>query len=428
MPPTIPSDLKTQHPFLNTTPSVSVPDKLVATHTAQVKPSTNPSNAHREGSSSFPIPQIQGVVPGFRRRRHHNTHADTCSSHSHAHTRVLFGLCESERQMGVRHALASESGTEERTIKTQTTMRASRSNYPRPSPPCFLSPFPIVPRTGWCVSGNTLTNTGTASTTTISIPTAAAAATSSSTSQVQHTMSANCLHETDTRPLSAVLPPSLKLLFLCTLGTIVLGLTCVVIVFCVNFPPRTWGGGAWRVEDEREREQEREQDQERLSNDQEIEMQTHTMRNTALSSGVELPNLSIHSRRHHERHSLSPQNPFLTPPAARDTHGTMLQYETEEHVSRSSGEWERAHAEFFAQDGDTPVDDTTTTTRYLRDMQALEAGAAVPVPARKRHTRRNGIGMLDRGLDMVDEAVDGVVARVARWTDDADDNEIEKEK
>ena len=132
----------------------------------------------------------------------------------------------------------------------------------------------------------------------------------------------------------------------------------------------------------------------------------------------------------------SPPNPFLNPPK------NGLLAPSNGLVKRSSTEWKRDHAAFFASPPHTPrstspapsyhsSSDNVPASHSLEteDIEALEAGTRSPSSSgpgshsSKEESPNGGImrkslSWIDQGLELVDGAVDGFVARVGRWTDD----------
>ncbi|KAI2488055.1 hypothetical protein Ptr902_02188 [Pyrenophora tritici-repentis] len=149
----------------------------------------------------------------------------------------------------------------------------------------------------------------------------------------------------------------------------------------------------------------------------------------------------------------SPVNPFLDPPTPNTLH-------EQGRVRRTSMEWKRDHAAFFhstytSSSLQNPFADTSTHTAaststsrftsipltprrpYSRSrsprlspihrtdteaLEAMEAGTAPP-PAgstadEKSDVLSKSMSFIGEGLGIMDGAVDGFVARVARWTDD----------
>ena len=137
----------------------------------------------------------------------------------------------------------------------------------------------------------------------------------------------------------------------------------------------------------------------------------------------------------------SPPNPFLDPPR------NGLLAPNIGLVKRSSTEWKRERAAFFnsTSPSHTPRSaspapsydgsGSNAPTHYSLetvDIEALEAGTAHTRSSSRSGSNRskssgdspNGgvlhksLSWIDQGLELVDGAVDGLVARVGRWTDD----------
>jgi hypothetical protein len=107
----------------------------------------------------------------------------------------------------------------------------------------------------------------------------------------------------------------------------------------------------------------------------------------------------------------SPQNPFLTPPGKK---GKTL------GVRRSSEDWVAEHRLFFA--AATALDKDDNLEQEALDMKeceldALEAQTTMPRPTVDGDRRRR-VDWMDRGLEMVDGAVDSLVENIVKWTDD----------
>jgi hypothetical protein len=107
----------------------------------------------------------------------------------------------------------------------------------------------------------------------------------------------------------------------------------------------------------------------------------------------------------------SPQNPFLTPPGKN---GKIL------GVRRSSEDWVAEHRSFFAAvtvlDTDDNLEQEALDLKEC-ELEAFEAQTTMPRPTLDGG-RRGRANWMDRGLEMVDGAVDSLVGKIVEWTDD----------
>jgi hypothetical protein len=113
---------------------------------------------------------------------------------------------------------------------------------------------------------------------------------------------------------------------------------------------------------------------------------------------------------------MSPCNPFLVP---------LRRGAKTPRVRRSSVDWVAEHRLFFAADTALRTEDEVEQeVRSLEDceLEALEAQTAMPGPVAEGGRQRR-IGWMDRGLEMVDGAVDRLVVRIVEWTDDDGEDE-----
>ncbi|KAF2851943.1 hypothetical protein T440DRAFT_553893 [Plenodomus tracheiphilus IPT5] len=355
------------------------------------------------------------------------------------------------------------------------------SKYPRPSPPGFLYPEPIVPP-----SASTAHNTHT----------------------MQHT-SGNPYHPNILPQADydlAYLSPGLKVLLLVTLATITLAGCWTILVLGINFPPGEWG--IWnikgKVKEMRPLDKAsryacsdgvvlacvrgpgnkvqrcgRENGYAGHEGECGIELQQnpqhrfpHSGRSEVLGRGGGNDNTFTAHRRTCSSPSAapilnisatpiptpttlpsttsSPQNPFLVPPQ-----NALLQPGA--HIAaprthtRTSGEWIAERTAFFSSHTSLPLHNgqqntysksssptshhysssaSGSSSRDISDAEALEAGTA-PLTGYKcaslssssdsdgeQGMLRRSLRWLDQGLGMVDGVVGRVAGGLARWTDD----------
>jgi hypothetical protein len=119
----------------------------------------------------------------------------------------------------------------------------------------------------------------------------------------------------------------------------------------------------------------------------------------------------------HGRGVGSPQNPFLTPPGKKgNTFG----------VRRSSEDWVAEHRLFFAAatalDTDDNLEQKTLDLKEC-ELEALEAQTTMPRPT-VDGGRRGRVNWMNRGLEMVDGAVDSLVEKIVKWTDDNGEDDV----
>ena len=106
----------------------------------------------------------------------------------------------------------------------------------------------------------------------------------------------------------------------------------------------------------------------------------------------------------------SPPNPFLQPPSP-----TRYLSPARALRTRTSSEWLRQHAAFFSA-----TSSSSSHAEYDQeyDIEALEAGTTPRSPGLKAHRKSLSWADLDLGLDRMEGKVSGWVGKVARWTDD----------
>jgi hypothetical protein len=293
--------------------------------------------------------------------------------------------------------------------RTTSTVIARRSTYPRPSPPGFLYPEVIVPR------------------------------------------QANMTDSSGDSDVIWYLPYSLEVLIFTVM---VLGILWTVLVWLVNFPPRTWRREMWGREEERVerrpldkpskyvRELESGSDRSDMGNTPVAKTSATCMHE---NKHVEVGELGIELKHRHTEYGRSksspattirsdipssphkaadsPPNPFLHPP----NNDYVSPSTSRDLQTRTSSEWLRQHAAFFSASNSssrTPslhsslaIDNHHYDHEY--DIEALEAGTALLTPrslGMKDH--RKSLSWVDLGLGKVEGAVSGFVGKVARWTDD----------
>jgi hypothetical protein len=452
----------------------------------------------------FPIPQIQGLVPGLRQAFHLNPNSPSLSPTT-SHDQAL-------KERILRRIVSTPSPsiltlTNYTSVTTTPSPSPQRSAFPRVSPPGFLYPEKLVPKSEYSAEQKVLVQQLEGG--------------HHSASPYQPGIMGRVDYEL------AYLPTGIKLLFVGTLAVLVLAVIWVVLVWLVNFPPGTWyifksksgKKGGEKKEERRpidkpskyapgsKRETEVDIVSSTSSSEDDsaitsalpaqpfshiqgngcvegevIEMRQrprhhtrsyHRRQQTQLTQPAQTQRLSQTFTEHRRTSSSpapglrfsytptpthlypaptptisapsspttlnipSPPNPFLSPPK------NGLLSPSSGLVKRSSTEWKRDHAAFFnppspshtarsaspapsyySSNDDSPALYSLETV----DIEALEAGTA--------HTRSssssgskgdspNGGGMMhrslswiDQGLELVDGAVDGLVARVGRWTDD----------
>jgi hypothetical protein len=445
----------------------------------------------------FPIPQIQGLIPGLRRALHLNSDS-----------RSLSPTPSHDQALKERSTIAAPRPTE---LSISTTAAASprRSTFPRVSPPGFLYPENLIPKSDYAPPHDIL----------IQQP--------EGIQQNESPYQPGIMGRVDYE--LAYLPTGVKLLFVGTLAVLVLAVIWVILVVLINYPPGTWGywnegtGGGYGKGKKKKKEERRPIDKpskyapqtepvevgdsdsegattsalprwpfsklsENGGQEQDIElrqrprhhMRSHHQRKQTQhvlprqnqtftgehrrTSSSPAPGLRFSytptstSTKHYAAPTISappspttsnlssPPNPFLNPPK------NGLLAPNAGLVKRSSTEWKRDHAVFFgngtasrpASPAPVPVLSNHSPTHShhssplssssysmeTHDFEALEAGTA-SFPALTRSSsnpnspRANPNGVLhkslswiDQGLELVDGAVDGFVARVGRWTDD----------
>jgi hypothetical protein len=240
--------------------------------------------------------------------------------------------------------------------------------------------------------------------------------------------------------MTAALPKELVAVIFTAL---VLALAWTVLVWLVHTPPSGWAVVRWlgggKGEDGYQRIESKEDDEGVIGGDQggaesaacasaledpmhrdgdgdggRAEGQSVRRRRIAYSTPSPLP-ASKETR--HERGVVSPQNPFLTPPGRK---GKTLR------VRRSSEDWVAEHQLFFAAATALDTDDDAEQEALgLQgcELEALEAQTAMPRPTVDGGRRRRA-GWMDRGLEMVDGAVDSLVGKIVKWTDDNGEDEV----
>ena len=370
-------------------PSSRTPLQPVQINTSQTKETTtylspvHLRTSHTTGRNHFPIPQIQGVVPGFR-RAHHSAQSSHSLSFPTPTTRDILQTINSTNSLPIP----------ETTTQPPDLPKTQSSSYPRPSPPNFLHPFSIVPYTTLLSTTNYITATE------------------------------NAMSDSPHISLATILPLGLKLVFLGTLCAAALGFAWTVMVCCVVcFPQRREAElsveeGAWRSSEVRRSSNNRTQHSIKPQPEKEgmrdvannpfadlANTNGDSDRSGAVSSGLDIP-ATPRYRRQNNASLVSPRDPFLDPPVEEE--------EGWVRVERTEREWERARAEFF---GEGIAGDEIE----MRDLSGVQVE-----PVRKRNSGgssiaaglNRGFEMLDVGVGMVDGVVDDVVAAVARWTDD----------
>jgi hypothetical protein len=220
-----------------------------------------------------------------------------------------------------------------------------------------------------------------------------------------------------------------------------LALAWTLLVWLVHTPPSGWAMVRWLVggkgEDEYQRVGSEEDNEEVIGGDQggaesgacasALEHPVRRDRGGGRAKGQSVrrrriaystPSLSLASKgTRHGKGVASPQNPFLTPPGKK---GKTLR------VRRSSEDWVAEHRLFFAAATALDTDDNVEQEALgLEDCElgALEAQTAMPRPTVDGGRRRRADWM-DRGLEMVDGAVDSLVGKIVEWTDDNGEDEL----
>jgi hypothetical protein len=314
---------------------------------------------------------------------------------------------------------------------------AKRSNYPRPSPPCFLYPEPIVPRA----------------------------------SHEQRSMQHPSLPGNMTGDVIWYLPYGLEVLiftvtFLC--------FAWAVLVCLITFPPRTWGRifanndddpimkqrekPNWvREDDKMERrpfdkpnkyalqysvsasDKEVTSDRATTSSSQAAEIYLHDNKHTSSTTFLEEHGFEMKHRTPHRRLPSGTTHPRLQTTATHGAHsptqspqpppplnsflypsGTFHSSQQPLHTHTSS-EWLAQHTAFFSTNTSRTLSPNASTLSdhelATADMEALEAGTASSTPRSiTKHKRQES--WVDLGLARVEDALNGFVGRVARWTDD----------
>jgi hypothetical protein len=228
-----------------------------------------------------------------------------------------------------------------------------------------------------------------------------------------------------------------------------IGIAWAVLVWLINFPPRTWNCN-FLVGGERVTRKGRRPLDKPFKYTKTAEVvnngQTSTTSSQALGlylhkndhleqQDIELKHRGHHSTEHRRSVSTpttaihfdipsppsvpidSPPNPFLYPP---DQNHLSPPYTLQ---SCTSSEWLAQHAAFFSS-----TSSNSSCTPYRRsnqsfdddyDIEALEAGTAPSMPRTvDAKTHRRSMSWIDLGLGKVEGAVNGFVGKVARWTDD----------
>ncbi|KAH6060427.1 hypothetical protein HBI67_137860 [Parastagonospora nodorum] len=266
-----------------------------------------------------------------------------------------------------------------------------QSTYPRPSPPGFLYPDPIVPR--------------------------------AVQNQLQHAYTTQCTDMTGHATSNVIwyLPYGLEVLIFTVM---VIGLAWAGRVFLLTFPPRTW-----RAKKEGEKEERRPVNKPSKYAGRDA----HGRGNTSAREGME-EHVELKHRRQpeHQRSKSSPApairfnipaaidsppNPFLYPPSP-------TQYLSPPHAlqPRTSSEWLRQHAAFFSATSSSYSHASSVEYDQEYDIEALEAGTAPRSPSLKAH--KKNLSWADLSLERMEGAVSGWMGKVARWTDDDGDEGV----
>jgi hypothetical protein len=264
-----------------------------------------------------------------------------------------------------------------------------QSTYPRPSPPGFLYPDPIVPR----AVQNRLQY----------------AYTTQYTDMTGHVTSNMIWH----------LHYGLEVLIFTVMF---IGLAWAGLVFSLTFPPRTW-----RAKKEEEKEERRPVNKPSKYAGRDIQGQGNASAREGVGEHVDLK-----PRRQPEHQRLksspatamqfdisapvdSPPNPFLLPPT---------QYLSLPHAlqPRTSSEWLRQHAAFFSATSSSSSQAPSLECDQEYDIEALEAGTAPRSPGLKAH--KKNLSWADLSLERMEGAVSGWMGKVARWTDDDGDEGV----
>ncbi|KAH9882383.1 hypothetical protein J1614_000619 [Plenodomus biglobosus] len=345
------------------------------------------------------------------------------------------------------------------------------SNFPRPSPPGFLYPEPMVP------------------------PTVPGAQDTSTMQAHEHAYHPTISDSADYK--LAGLSPGLKILLLITLATITLASCWAVLVVLVNFPPGTWGIWKYWAKERRPIDKPSKythSDKGRVRSESATEQTSGQHRRQIQSAnsaheteqGIELQQRpqhrfpdhrrSIPSQRRSAKHEAytehrrtsssslsatprvtpitqstppSPPNPFLRPPNTQARFLTPGAHIKEPIITRTSSEWIADRATFFSSQSPPPSSyphtpssshpsthsppnpsspPSDTYSLDISDIEALEAGTA-PLTGHKRSTSsesgasengalKRSLSWLDQGLGMMDEGVTRVAGGIAKWTDD----------
>jgi hypothetical protein len=413
----------------------------------------------------FPIPQIQGLIPGLRRALHLDADPGSLS-------------------LSPSSALSHGQARKESTIALPST-----STYPRISPPGFLYPENLVPKPEYSAHQDILMQQP--------------EDVHPNASPYQPGIMGRADYEL------AYLPTGFKLLFVGTLALMVLAVIWVVMAWLVNFPPGTWsifqtkksGNG----KEKKKREERRPIDKpskyapREAQSESITEMGSSSESDSATTSalpaqpfshlqnngyaidndqGIEMRQRQRPRHHHHRqqthlaqpqtstehrRTSSSPQaglrfsytptpthlyisappspsssnissppNPFLDPPR-----NGLLAPGTAGLVKRNSTEWKRDRAVFFTSLPPSPSPSPSPALvpypLETHDIEALEAGTAPQGYSRASSSAGSGdspngvmkksLSWIDQGLELVDGAVDGLVARVGRWTEDGGGDE-----
>ncbi|KAF1834120.1 hypothetical protein BDW02DRAFT_647882 [Decorospora gaudefroyi] len=405
----------------------------------------------------FPIPQIHGVIAGLRRALRLNPHSLSVTQ---------------DQELILPRTIEAVDPTHMSEIASTTAPTPRRSAYPRVSPPVFLYPEAIVPRSAYEAQ---------------------------SLQQQQQQQHAEPMAQNGSPSMIgridyklAYLPAGYKLFFLGTLAVLILLFIWTVLVWMINFPPTTWRCFQGYSEKTTKKERRpmdkpskyaaRKMDADTDPEPEDICSQTDNSNTSATTSALPpdpfsylhtnntntncLKNISHietrhrskhHHHHHHHRHRRqhttqtdppthhhhrrtssspaplrsshtptptpitplsSPPNPFLTPPPNHPP--------KQPPKPLTSPEWKSAHKAFFHTS--PPTTPSASASYASVDMHALEAGTSSSSPSSSGQGESGGggggasliwkgVGWLDQGLGLVDGVVDGVVARVGRWTD-----------
>ncbi|USP73043.1 hypothetical protein yc1106_00317 [Curvularia clavata] len=378
----------------------------------------------------YPIPQIQGVVPGIRRFRQSTSSSPSCA-HSHVLQLSTANKVSANKPFPIQDGTAVCPSSNTSALQNTHSTTSRRSNYPRASPPpVFLYPVAIVPYTFPPAQLRT-----------------------EHTRRVCTEVPQQSIHKTSPMQrsdgsLATSLPTSLNVIFLITLAIILLGVIWSVINFCISFPP-----GSWKIFRTRQQRSERSNGAERPEEARRNGIELQVMNDNTGGAGRNAQPPLASTRRHAHtsqddnpftsRSALSaassPYNPFLDPPAARVA---GVQRPRRAHKVRSSKEWKEAHAAFFGGTANTAKSSSTDEVaengeRKVDGKEAVEEARAESVKEQKEDKgdqasekdqsdkgcgddglTAKGVKWVNETLDMLDGAVGEAAAGIAKSTDD----------